>query len=66
MANLKVYSTQDASIQDTIEKEFNKKKYMLESINNPEMTSQAAMVIIDHKTGYVLRMCRRTWRKNYS
>ena len=63
MANLKIYSTQNASIQEKMEEEFNKSKYILQSDKDPEATSQAAMVVIDHTTGYVVRMCRRTWRK---
>ena len=53
MANLKIYSTQNSEIQDKIEQEFEKNKYKLTS-DNGEETSQAAMVIIDHKTGYVV------------
>lgn len=53
MAGLKIYSTQDSKIQSTAEEEFKKTKYQLKSKNSSE-TSQAAMVIIDHKTGYVL------------
>lgn len=54
MAGLKIYSTQDSGIQNTIEKEFSKSKYKLKSKNNPSTTAQGAMVIIDHKTGNVL------------
>lgn len=54
MANLKIYSTQNKSIQDTMEKEFNKKRYLLDSKNDENATSQAAMVIIDNETGYVV------------
>ena len=53
MAGLKIYSTQNSKIQKTAESEFEKSKYQIQSKNggNP---SQAAMVIIDHKTGYVI------------
>ena len=54
MAGLKIYSTQDSSIQDTIEKEFAKGKYILKSSNDANATSQAAMVIIDHSSGNVI------------
>ena len=60
MAGLTIYSTQDSKIQTEMEKECEKKKYILVSKNETD-TSQAAMVIIDHKTGNVLRMYRWTW-----
>jgi len=53
MSDAKIYSTQKSNIQDEVEKEFEKKQYILKSNNNDE-TSQAAMIIIDHKTGFVL------------
>ena len=53
MAGLTIYSTQDSNIQDKTEKEFEKTKYSLQSKKDGK-TSQAAMVIIDHKTGYVV------------
>ncbi len=53
MAGLKIYSTQDSKIQKEIEKEFSKSTYILKSQNDPSVTSQAAMVIIDNKTGEV-------------
>lgn len=53
MAGLTIYSTENTKIQKETENEFNKSKYSLKSkINND--TSQAAMVIMDHKTGQVL------------
>ncbi len=54
MGDLTIYSTQDTSIQSTMEEEFNKSKYILKSSNDSQTTSQAAMVIIDHTTGYVV------------
>lgn len=60
MAGLTIYSTQDSKIQTEMEKECEKKKYILASKNGTD-TSQAAMVIIDHKTGNVLRMYWWTW-----
>ncbi|MCI8444275.1 MAG: penicillin-binding protein [Clostridia bacterium] len=53
MAGLTIYSTQDSNIQSETEKEFEKKKYSLASKNGGD-SSQAAMVIIDHRTGYVV------------
>lgn len=53
MANLKIHSTENSNIQKTIENEFNKKQYILNS-EDGNKTSQAAMIIIDHNTGYVL------------
>ena len=52
MAGLTIYSNQDTSIQTKLENEFEKTKYSLASKNGND-SSQAAMVIIDHKTGYV-------------
>ena len=54
MAGLTVYSTQDSKIQETTEKEFEKSKYQIASKKEDGSPSQAAMVIIDHKTGKVL------------
>ncbi len=53
MANAKIDSTQNSEIQAKMENEFEKSKYKLQSSNGEE-TSQAAMVIIDHKTGQVI------------
>lgn len=51
---LKIYSTQDTTIQKTLETEFKKKEYILKSKNKKGETSQAAMVIIDHTNGFVV------------
>ena len=53
MAGLTIYSTQDSNIQDKVETEFEKNKYSLPSKKDGK-SSQAAMVIVDHKTGYVV------------
>lgn len=53
MAGLTIYSTQDSNIQTKAETEFKKSKYSITSKNDGS-SSQAAMVIIDHKTGYVI------------
>jgi len=63
MAGLKIYSTQNSKIQDEIETELSKKKYLLKSKTDTAVTAQAAMVIIDHSTGQVVRVCWWTWKK---
>ena len=63
MSGLKIFSTQDTLIQNIMEKEFSYKKYILSSSSNPDTTSQAAMIIIDHTTGNVIGCVRRAWRK---
>ena len=64
MAGLTIQSTQDTSIEEEMEKEFEKSRYNLPSKTGGD-PAQAAMVIIDHKTGSVVRLCWRTWQKNY-
>ena len=54
MSGSKIYSTQDSSLQSTVENEFKKEQYILKSKKNKDSTSQAAMVIIDQSTGKVL------------
>ena len=61
MSGLTIYSTQDSDIQSKMEKEFEKKQYIISSKNSPGTTSQAAMIIIDHSSGYVVGCTRRTW-----
>ncbi|MDO5556728.1 MAG: transglycosylase domain-containing protein [Clostridia bacterium] len=57
---IKIYTTQDTKIQTAMEEEFKKGKYIVKSrkTKNEETGeyehSQAAMVIIDHKTGKVV------------
>ena len=59
-SGLKIYSTQNDGIQGAMEEEFAKtSKYSLTSRKTTDeagnkVTSEAAMVIIDHTTGYVL------------
>lgn len=53
-SGLKIYSTQNSDIQKDLEKEFEKSKYRVKSEKNDNTTSQAAMVVIDHKTGQVV------------
>ena len=52
MSGLTIYSTQNTDIQEKIEKEYNDSKYILTS--EDEQSSQSAMVVIDHSTGYVV------------
>lgn len=49
-----IQSTQNSSLQSIVEKEFSKNYYIVKSQNEPDATSQAAMIIIDHQTGNVL------------
>ena len=65
MGNLKIYSTQDTDIQTAMETEFNRSRYILTSSNDSEATSQAAMVVIDNSTGYVVGTVGGLRRKNY-
>ncbi len=48
-----VYSTENREIQDCVEEEFKKDEYILPSVNE-DANAQAAMVIIDNQTGYVI------------
>lgn len=54
MGGLKIYSAQDSSIQEDMETEFEKSKYILKSKQQQGETSQAAMVIINHENGQVV------------
>ncbi|MBP3596069.1 MAG: penicillin-binding protein [Clostridia bacterium] len=54
LSGFKIYSTQNSDVQKEIEQECLKKNYILKSQKNPNATTQAAIVIIDHKTGEVL------------
>lgn len=53
MAGLTIHSTQDSNIQDEVEKECEKSKYVLKSSIGGD-NSQSAMVVMNHKTGEVL------------
>ena len=54
----KIYTTQDSSIQDIMEEEYLKTKYIKKATTKKGKAnkehSQSAMVIIDHKTGQVV------------
>lgn len=63
---LTIYTTQNPSIQATMEEEFKKPEYVLPSKKNEGETTQAAMAIIDHKTGFVLGCVGGLGEKNVS
>lgn len=56
---LHIYCTQNTDIQNDLEEEFAKQKYMVRSSQNPNATAQAAMIVIDHNTGEVKGCVRR-------
>lgn len=58
MSGVSIYSTENTEIQAILENEAENKKYVLKS-SNGEDTSQSAMVVIDHTTGYVVACTRR-------
>lgn len=58
MSGVNIYSTENTEIQAILENEAENKKYVLKS-SNGEDTSQSAMVVIDHTTGYVVACTRR-------
>lgn len=66
LGGLIIQSTQDSNIQNTVQKEFEKEKYILKSITNKNATSQAAMVIINHQNGHVLACSGALGKKNIS
>ena len=53
-SGIKIYSTEIASIQDIVEEEFLKTSYIKNSKLHAGETTQAAMAVIDNKTGYVV------------
>ena len=53
LGGLTINSTQNSSVQDETESEFNKRQYHIASREGGD-PAQAAMVIIDHKTGQVV------------
>lgn len=58
-SGLTIYTTENPTIQATMEEEFKQPKYQIKSQKTKDadgnyVTTQAAMVLIDHKTGYVL------------
>lgn len=54
-SGITIYSTQNTAIQNIMENEFAQDKYKITStVDGVTYESQAAMTIIDHKTGYVI------------
>ena len=53
-SGLKIYTTEKPSIQNRLEEEMRKPKYIVKSYTGENKHSQAAMVIIDHTTGKVV------------
>lgn len=49
-----IYTTQDTTIQNRMEEEFKKEKYIRDSKLNEGEHTQAGMVIIDNSTGYIV------------
>lgn len=49
-----IYTTQNSYIQSLMEQDFNDPQYIQASWNREGETTQAAMVVIDHTTGYVV------------
>lgn len=66
LGNLKIYSTENDKIQSTLENEFSQEKYKLPATNEKNESSQAAMVVIDQSTGYVLGMTGGLGKKEVS
>ena len=62
----KIYTTQDTKIQNYMNEEAEKKKYSTKSRKDPSKTAQAAMVLLDHKTGYVLGVIGGLGKKDIS
>ena len=54
LGGLRIKSTQNTDVQKAIEDECSKNRYILKSNNVKNATSQAAMIIIDHKNGHVV------------
>lgn len=66
MAGLKIYSTQNSTIQSLVESELSKPQYSLKSKNDPSVHAQAAMVVINHSNGQVLACVGGTGKKEIS
>lgn len=49
-----IYTTQNTAMQNMMEEEFNNPQYIQASWNRAGETTQAAMVVIDHTTGFVV------------
>ena len=49
-----IYTTQDTALQERMEEEFEKEKYLVYSKQDPEKHTEAAMAVIENGTGYVV------------
>mgnify|MGYP005804033037 CR=1 FL=1 len=49
-----IYTTQDTVLQERMEEEFEKEKYLVYSKQDPEKHTEAAMAVIENGTGYVV------------
>ena len=65
-SGFKIYSTQNSNIQNIIDSECKKKKYILNSKNDKNATTQTAVVMIDNKTGYVVGCSGGLGEKKFS
>jgi len=63
---LTIYTTQNTEIQNLMEEEFKNPIYILPSNMREGEIAQAAMVVIDHKTGFVLGCVGGLGEKNVS
>lgn len=61
-----IYTTQDTSIQTMMEQEFNNPEYIQASLNREGETTQAAMIVINHETGFVVGCVGGLGEKNVS
>ena len=61
-----IYTTQNTEIQEIMEEEFDKDEYVLPSRTHEGTTTQAAMVVIDHKNGFVVGCVGGLGEKNVS
>ena len=52
-SGLKIYCTQNSDIQEDIENELSKTRYMIRSTKDADATAQSAMIVIDHMNGEV-------------
>lgn len=59
-----VYTTQDTNIQNNMNEEALKEKYLHKSKKNPDKTTQVGMVLLDYRTGYVLGVIGGLGEKN--
>ena len=66
LSGFNIYSTQNSNIQNIIDTECNKSKYIIQSTKEADKTTQAAVVIIDPTTGYVIGCSGGLGEKNQS